>query len=287
MTRWSNIIISSSIAAILLTGQAAGEEASGKRPKWNVVVVAHRGMAPGYPENTLLAFRHAFELGVDYIEVDLRMTKDGVPVILHDDTLDRTTDGKGEVSELTLAEIKKLDAGSIAKPEFAGARIPTLEETLALAAPLGGKLILDIKSSSDLDCEKVVRLVERYHAVADVIVGARSVADIQLFRSFNPRLRTLGLVPGVTDIKKFVKADVDIIRLWLRWIRMHPPLIGQVRKYGKPLWVTAGPAGREELSELISLGADGILTDLPEVLRTLLATNPSDLTPPDKRTPPR
>lgn len=282
VARWSNIIIHSSIAAFLCTGLAAGDDTFGKEPKRDTVVVAHRGLAPGYPENTLPAFRQALALGVDFIEVDLRMTKDGVPVIMHDDTLDRTTDGKGEVGALTLAEIKKLDAGRIAKPEFAGTRIPTLEETLALVSSLNGKLILDIKSGNNLDCEKVVRLVEHYHAVENVIVGARSVEDIALFRSLNPDIRILGFVPGVSDIKKFVKAGVDIIRIWHRWLRSYPPLIDRVRKYGKPIWVTAGPAGREELSELLSLGVNGILTDLPEVLLTLLSNSPPDF-PADNR----
>ena len=263
----------SSIAAMLCTGLATGTEAVDKRPKQDIVVVAHRGLAPGLPENTLHAFRHALELGVDFIEVDLRMTRDGVPVIIHDDTVDRTTDGQGEVETFTLAELKKLDAGIHSGPEFAGARIPTFEETLALVIPMGGTLLLDIKSSSDLDCEKIVRLVGQHNAVKDVIVGARSVEDVKLFRSLNPDIRILGFMAGARDTKKFVEAGADIIRLWLKWIRLFSPLIEQVHPFGKPVWVTAGPAGREELAELIALNINGILTDLPDVLMTLLADN--------------
>ena len=130
---------------------------------------------------------------------------------------------------------------------------------------------MDIKASSDLDCEKVVRLVERYHAIKDVIVGARSIEDVKHFRSLNANIRILGFIPGVRDIKKFVAVGVDIIRLWPRWIRLYPPLMDQARRYEKPVWITAGPAGRDELAELIELGANGILTDLPEVLMLLLA----------------
>jgi len=261
----------SSLAAMLCTGLAAGTEVEDKLAKQDIVVVAHRGLAPGFPENTLLAFRHALEQGVDFLEVDLRMTRDGVPVIIHDDTVDRTTDGQGEVETFTLAELKKLDAGIHAGPEFAGTRIPTFEETLALVIPKGGKLLLDIKSSGDLDCEKVVRLVEQNNAVKNVIVGARSVEDVRLFRSLNPGIRILGFMAGARYTKKFVEADADIIRLWLKWIRLYPPLIEQVHQFGKPVWVTAGPAGREELAGLITLGVDGILTDLPDVLMVLLA----------------
>jgi len=270
MTQLSYILMISCVAFMLCMSLTAGTAAIDK-PRGTIVVVAHRGLAPGYPENTLLAFRHALSLGVDFIEVDLRMTKDGIPVIIHDDTVDRTTDGQGGVDTFTLSEIKKLDAGSFVSPEFAGTRIPTLEETLALVTSLGGKLLLDIKSSSDLDCEKVVRLVERYHAVENVVVGARSVEDVKLFRSLNPNFRILGLIPGVRDIKKFIEAGADFIRLWLNWIRLYPPLIDQAHQLGKPVWITAGPAGRDELAELIKLDVNGILTDLPKVLMALLA----------------
>jgi len=265
------ILITSSIVAMLFSSIAVDAETADKLPGQDIVVVAHRGLAPGLPENTLVAFRHALELGVDFIEVDLRMTRDGVPVIIHDDTVDRTTDGQGAVETFTLAELKKLDAGSIARPEFTGARIPTFEETLSLVIPMGGKLLLDIKSSSDLNCEKVVRLMEQYNAVKNIVVGARSVEDVKLFRSLNPDIRILGFIASPRYIKKFVEADTDIIRLWPRWMRLYPSLIDQVHQFGKPVWVTAGSAEREELAELITLGVNGILTDLPDVLMVLLA----------------
>jgi glycerophosphoryl diester phosphodiesterase len=270
MTQLSNILMISCVAVLLFMSLGADAVAIDK-PRGKIVVVAHRGLAPGYPENTLLAFRHALSLGVDFIEMDLRMTKDGIPVIIHDDTVDRTTDGRGGVETFTLSEIKKLDAGSFAGPKFEGTRIPTLEEALALVTSLGGKLLLDIKSSGELDCEKVVRLVERYHAVEKVVVGARSVEDIKLFRSLNPNLRILGFIPGVRDIKKFTEAGADFIRLWLKWIYSYPPLIEQAHQLGKPVWITAGPAGRDELAELIKLGVNGILTDLPDALMALVA----------------
>jgi len=266
-----NIFVAPFIVAVLFTGLVARSEAGEGLLDRDIVVVAHRGLALGYPENTLPAFRHALKLGVDYIEVDLRMTKDGIPVILHDDTLDRTTNGQGEVGALTLVEIKKLDAGSFGGPEYAGEKIPTLEETLELVISLGGKLVLDIKSGGYLDCTKVVRLVERYKAERKVVVGARSVEDITRFRSLNPRIPILAFIANVRDIKKFVAAGADIIRLWPRWIRLRPAFVNTVHELGKPVWTTAGLAGREGLTELIQFGVDGVLTDLPHVLIALLA----------------
>ena len=107
MTDLGNILITSFIVVMLFSSLAVSAETAGKLPGQDIVLVAHRGLAPGFPENTLLAFRHALELGVDFLEVDLRMTRDGVPVIIHDDTVDRTTDGQGEVETFTLAELKK------------------------------------------------------------------------------------------------------------------------------------------------------------------------------------
>ena len=95
-------------------------------------ICAHRGAMDTYPENTLAAFREAVRLGVQMIEWDVRMTRDGGLVIMHDPTVDRTTDGHGAVSEKTLAEIKQLDAGSWKSAAFKGERVPTLEEALEI-----------------------------------------------------------------------------------------------------------------------------------------------------------
>lgn len=93
---------------------------------------AHRGAMETHPENTLLAFRKAIEAGAHMIEFDVHLTKDNEVVVIHDATVDRTTDGTGRVADLTLEELKKLDAGSWKSPEFTGERIPTLYETLSI-----------------------------------------------------------------------------------------------------------------------------------------------------------
>ena len=94
--------------------------------------VAHRGHSIAYPENTLEAYRKAIELGVEMIECDVNITRDGTLVMMHDTTLDRTTNGTGRVSAATWEEIQRLDAGEKFKPEFVGVRVPSAEETLLL-----------------------------------------------------------------------------------------------------------------------------------------------------------
>lgn len=230
-----------------------------------VTWVAHRGaIGQAWPENTLAAFRYAIDNGVDAIELDLRGTRDGEIVVIHDKTVDRTTNGHGAVKDLSLAELAKLDAGR-------GERIPRFEEVLALASGSGVTLVLDIKRDRALDKEKVVRLIEEHDAVRNVILGLRAVEDLQAFRALNPNLRTVGFIEEVEDVGPFVKAGIDIVRLWPEWIDADPGLISRVHQLGKPVWATTGDAPRQELERLIGLGVDGILSDLPEVMKTLLA----------------
>lgn len=101
-----------------------------------VRVIAHRGASSDAPENTMAAFERALELGADGFEFDVQLTSDGHPVVVHDTMLDRTTNGTGPVFHASLAEVRSLDAGSWFGPDFAGERVPTLEEVLALPAAI-------------------------------------------------------------------------------------------------------------------------------------------------------
>ena len=228
-----------------------------------MVNIAHRGgISDGYPENTLAAFQRAMAVGADVIELDLRGTKDGRLVILHDETLDRTTDGTGLVTDFTLEELKKLKAGG-------NEQIPTYEEVLQLVANTGTKLLLDIKNSPLLDKWEIVRLTEKYQAESDVIFGVRNIDGFAAFRKLNPEIRTLGFITTPFEIEKFAEAGVDIIRLWSWWLFLYPDLIKEARQLQKPVWVTAGGASRQDLERLISLGVDGIITDHPDIMTEL------------------
>jgi glycerophosphoryl diester phosphodiesterase len=124
----------------------------------HLTFVAHRGgIMPGYPENTLAAYRQAIKMGAQVIEIDLRGTQDGEIVIMHDETLDRTTKGHGQVSKHTLPELLRLDAGQ-------DESIPTFEQVLELVQGTGVKLLLDIKEGRTLNKEQTVRLVRKHKA---------------------------------------------------------------------------------------------------------------------------
>ncbi len=112
-----------------------------------VYVVAHRGAHRGIPENSLPAYRHAIELGVDFVEVDIRLTKDGVPISMHNDSIDAYVEGvKGHVADFTLAELRKLDIGAKHGEKWRGTKIPTFVEILDLCHGKCG-VYLDLKRS--------------------------------------------------------------------------------------------------------------------------------------------
>lgn len=99
----------------------------------HIMVIAHRGAHEGIPSNTLLSLKAAIDLGIDYVECDIRTTADHKLVIMHDATVDATTNGKGTIREMTLKQIRKLDAGIKVGPQFAGTKVPTLDEMLKMA----------------------------------------------------------------------------------------------------------------------------------------------------------
>ena len=125
--------------------------------------VAHRGHSIAYPENTLEAYRKAIELGVEMIECDVNITRDGKLVMMHDPTLDRTTTGSGNVSASTWEEIRRLDAGGKFKPEFAGVRIPSAEETLLFYKEAGILSCIEVKGASADESDQIaLGLVELF-----------------------------------------------------------------------------------------------------------------------------
>ncbi|HEV2404894.1 MAG TPA: glycerophosphodiester phosphodiesterase family protein, partial [Ktedonobacterales bacterium] len=126
-------------------------------PRRSLVCFAHRGARAHAPENTLLAFSLAFDLGADAIECDVRRSRDGQLVIIHDGTVDRTTDGTGHVSEQGFGELRGLDAG---RRWRIAQRIPTLDETLALVWERGGALNLEIKGDTVEESVETARAVE-------------------------------------------------------------------------------------------------------------------------------
>ncbi len=140
--------------------------------------VAHRGYSAVAPENTLPALAAATPAGATHVEFDVRTTADGVPVVIHDRTVDRTTDGSGHVWDLTVDEVRALDAGSWFSPAYAGVRVPSLAEVLELFPDADAALLLEIKPPADLEQVKVIL----------TMVAERGLLDRTVVQSFDPEV---------------------------------------------------------------------------------------------------
>lgn len=159
----------------------------------NVLVIGHRGAKALYPENTMLSFRKAIELGVDGIEMDINMTSDGHLVVIHDTTVDRTTDGTGKVSDYTLSALKKLDAGSLFASEYAGERIPTFEEYLELVKDSNLLLNVEIKDYRTAVTDQTIKLLEDYNLL-DACVITCFDADVTTYAHKKYGVKTQGFL---------------------------------------------------------------------------------------------
>ena len=146
----------------------------------SIVAISHRGDNKNYPENTMPAYESSLRLGADYIEVDVRTTSDGFLVAIHDETLDRTTNGTGLVSAHTLAEIRALDAGGWFAPEFAGLQVPLFEDVVALVAGMAGRgIYVDLKMASAQDLYDALAKQELQHRVV-VYSGPGRLKQLQI-----------------------------------------------------------------------------------------------------------
>lgn len=234
-------------------------------------IIAHRGASTERPECTLSAIRRAIKVGATAVEVDVRTSRDGRVFILHDATLNRTTNGTGPASALTLAELQRLDAGSWFDAKFKNERIPSLIES---ARECRGKidLLLDLKEQGDEYDRKVVGIIRKYGDPTRTIVGVRTVAQAERFRKLLPKSRQLALIPSVESVENFAKAGVDVIRLWPRWLEDEDGPVERVRATGKGLHLNGTKGERDETLRLLVYKPDSLSSDDP---RRLLALDPA------------
>lgn len=238
--------------------------------------IAHRGASKLAPQNTLTAFEKAVEVGADGIEFDVRFCADGVPVVIHDATVDATTDGTGRVERLTLAQLKELDAGSSYGPAFAGERIPTLAEVMETVE--GNTLLnIELKGGSPFDCgleQAVVDVIKHHGREGDVLISSFNPFALRRLQQIAPSVPT-GLLylrpawptlslaslvmPRRTAALHPHRALVD--ERHVRWARAR-----NSRVY---VWTVDDPA---DMSRFIELQVDGIITNAPGLLQEVLET---------------
>ena len=215
-----------------------------------VAVIAHRGEHLRNPENTLAAFREAVRVGSDFIEVDVRTTVDGKLVLMHDATVDRTTNGKGEVAKMTFAAIRALQPP-----------VPTFAEALAFAR---GKIGVYVDAKDISAADVVSYLVD--HGVTNevVIYSGRILQEVQ---KLEPRLKVMPEARSVAVSEQLVK-DLQPKVFAFDAADFRPEVVAVVKKAGALLYVDRlGPADNPAAwQEAIDMGADGIQTDHPEAL---------------------
>jgi len=204
-------ILLTTIAAALVVGCAGIRRGHVPMPMRGVC--AHRGASDTHPENTIAAFREAIRLGAQMIEFDLATTKDGKLVLMHDRTIDRTTNGKGRPEDWLLADLKKLDAGSWKNSRFAGERIPTLEEALDFM-PRNIWLNVHLKGGAEL-AEKSARLIASKNRLHQAFLACRADAATAA-RATEPRIKICNMERQANTLQyvnETIEAGCEFIQL--------------------------------------------------------------------------
>lgn len=235
-----------------------------------MLAIAHRGASGYAPENTLAAFRRAVAQGVSFIETDLHLTRDAHFVAIHDETVDRTTNGKGAIQTMTLAEVRRLDAGSWFASEFMGERIPTLDEVLEFARKNDVVFYLELKPSGFWGGEHALISQLRNSAeIARIVIISFDPVILASLRKIEPTLMT-GLLYDGKLANPFDKAvEIGARQLAVRGDLVSPNFLQHARSLDLQVvcWTVNSPA---HMRMLISAGVDGIMSDYPDRLLSVL-----------------
>jgi len=230
-----------------------------------IVVVAHRGFSGIYPENTILSFKKAIELGVDFIELDVRQTKDDEIIVLHDEKIDRTTDGSGFIKEMTYKEIQQYDAGRW--KGYSGEKIPHLKEVLE-SMDSNTKILIEIKHC---DTEKLVRIIDEYKFRDRVFVGSFNLEYVKQIRNISPEIATSLISSSIPEnlidliISGIKKIDISfkcLTRITVKNLLFRGFIING--------WT---PDTEEDIIKTIQTGVQFITTNRPDILKNILSKN--------------
>lgn len=234
------------------------------------VLIAHRGAAADAPENTIAAFELALEQGADGLDLDVHLSADEHPVVIHDFTLERTTDGAGPVGALRVRELKRLDAGGWRDRRFGGQRVQTLQEVFERFRDRT-RFWLELKGGSALYPgleERVVSTIEIYDVVDRVLVQCFDPVTLATVRSLNPEIRVGALVARDPLDPALLRPDApDAICPAIGMC--SEDLVGAIRRAARDcyVWTVNEPA---LVDRLVGWGVSGIITDRPGALRARL-----------------
>lgn len=237
------------------------------------VVIAHRGASAYAPENTMIAFQKALDMNAELIELDVMLSKDGVPVLFHDQTLDRKTNGSGEVRDYTFEDLRQLDAGSWFSDEFAGEKIPSLEEVLQWAS---GKMALNIEIKTDAWREdlsqsiepKVVQLVRDSGMAEHMIFSSFDYRILRRLKELAPELRTAMLYEPTQSGEKdplTLVTELSADAFNCSATQLTPEWLEMLKEADVPVLVYT-VNDPDMMKQFIEAGVSGIFSDYPDKL---------------------
>ncbi|MBE9479756.1 MAG: glycerophosphodiester phosphodiesterase [Chloroflexi bacterium] len=236
------------------------------------LVIAHRGASKYAPENTITAFELAVEMGADAIELDAMLTADGTPIVIHDQSLERTTNGSGSVASKSIAEIMLLDAGSRFDARFAEEKIPTLEEVFSA---VGNKILINV------ELKNYASPFDRLPEIVVALVKKKGLSDCVLLSSFNP----IALIKARRASEEIRRAALTgggpkilhgVIEAFTDYFALHPEVSlinqGMIDKHHNAGYkVNAWTVNEEsEMMKLLSMGVDGLITDKPDIAKKVI-----------------
>jgi glycerophosphoryl diester phosphodiesterase len=235
-----------------------------------LLTIAHRGASGYAPENTLAAYRRAVAQGVTFIETDLHLTRDAHFVALHDETVNRTTNGQGPIQQMTLLEARRLDAGSWFGSEFIGERLPTLPEILDFAKKHDVVFYLELKSDGFWGGDHaLISALRDSGEIPRVIVMAFDASILEGLRKIEPTLMTALLYDGTIENPLQKALSIGARQIAVKGDLMTPNFLSEAHKKDIQLvcWTINQPA---HMRLLAAAGVDGIMSDYPDRLLAAL-----------------
>jgi len=236
-----------------------------------IQVLAHRGASGYAPENTMAAFRIAIDQRADWLEMDVQQTKDGRLVVFHDLRMERTTNGHGALRDLTLEQVQALDAGAWYGPQFAGERVPTFEEVVALARDNGIRIFPEVKDPRLYPGieERVAAVITAYEYESNTIVQSFDMTSLERLRQMNPRLRLAALYTAASPLRGEPPVGVSILGPPWEMVTADPAIVRDAHANGRQVVVWSVDTAAT-VRPLMNARVDGIITSRPDIVRALL-----------------
>lgn len=251
-----------------------------KRPTARPQVIAHRGFSGEYPENTIAAVEAAMAVGVDMVEVDVRLSRDGVPVLCHNTRVDKTSNGNGAVARMTLAELKRLDVGSWMHRDFSNESIPTLDELIVVARQ---RTLLNLDVKDEAAMPAVIEAVSLHGIEHSVVISGCTWRTVRQVRQVAPwlpvlvnvdravmALACLGLTRLAVTLLLWQSVLCNATGVNVAYNHVTPEAVARMAHANKPVWTWTVDTGMRALA-LARMGVASITSNHPDRILEALA----------------